>query len=111
MPRKKNVLPSYLLHQARGREPQARVRIEGRDYLLGRYGSEESRIRYGQIISQVAGGVSVDPLAKNRNEADSGLAVAELLLAFKLHCDSYYKTAERDVFNGAMRVIVSLESK
>ena len=45
MPRKKNVLPSYLLHKSSG---QARVRIDGRDHLR----SEESRGRYGQIISQ-----------------------------------------------------------
>ena len=106
MPRKKNVLPSYLLHKVRGREPQTRVRIDGRDYLLGRYGSEESRIKYGKLISQAAGGVSVDPLAKNHNDADSGLSVAELLLAFKRHADAYYskdgkKTAEVDCFNSA----------
>ena len=95
MPRKKNVLPSYLLYQVAGREPQARVRIGGKDYLLGPYGSEESRIKYGQLISQTGNGVSVDPLGNRgtvtRNEkADAGLSVAELLLAYKRHADAYY---------------------
>ena len=104
--RKKNVLPSYLLHKASG---QARVRINGREHLLGPYGSEERRIKYGKLNSQAAGGVSVDPLAKNHNDADSGLSVAELLLAFKRHADAYYskdgkKTAEVDCFNSASGV-------
>ena len=110
MPRKKNVLPSYLLHKMSG---QARVRINGRDHLLGPFGSEESRVKYGKLISQAAGGLSVDPLAKNHNTADSGLSVAELLLAFKRHADGYYckdgkKTAEVDCFKSAMRAVREL---
>ena len=108
MPRKKNVLPSYLLHRQSG---QARTRINGREYLLGHYGSEESRIKYGKLISQVAGGLCVDPLGKSHN-ADSGLSVAELLLAFKRHADTYYskagkKTAEVDCFNSARHASAS----
>ena len=115
MPRQKNAIPSYLLHTKSG---QARVRINGRDHLLGPYGSEESRIKYGRLISQAAGGLSVDPLANRgtvpRNaEADSGLSVAELLLAFKRHADGYYTkdgkpTAEVDCFNSAMRPVREL---
>ena len=105
MARKRNVLPSYLLHKASG---QARVRINGRDHLLGPFGSEESRVKYGQLISQFAGGLSVDPLITKSCPADSGLSVAELLLAFKNHADSYHQTAERDAFNGVMRVIREL---
>jgi hypothetical protein len=39
--RKPNVFPSYLLHKQSG---QARIRIGGKEFLLGEYGSEESRI-------------------------------------------------------------------
>ncbi|RLT11619.1 MAG: hypothetical protein DWI21_02370, partial [Planctomycetota bacterium] len=60
MPRQKNAIPSYLLHKKSG---QARVRIAGRDHLLGRYGSDESRIRYGELIAKFASGVPIDPLA------------------------------------------------
>ena len=119
MPRQKNAIPSYLLHKVSGREPQARVRIDGRDHLLGPYGSEESRIKYGKLISQVAGGLSVDPLAnrgtvpRNDADADSGLSVVELLLAFKRHADTYYAkngkpTAEVDCLNSAMRPVREL---
>ena len=115
MPRQKNPIPSYLLHKKSG---QARVRIAGREFLLGPYGSEESRIKYGKLISQSVGGLSVDPLANRgtvpRNaEADSGLSVSELLLAFKRHADGYYlkdgkPTAEVDCFNSAMRPVREL---
>ena len=118
MARKPNVLPSYLLHQASG---QARCRVNGKEHLLGEYGSEASRIRYGELISKVAGGLQIDPLAKsnrgtiprNDSEADSGPSVAELLLAFKAHAEGYYQkhgkpTAEVDCFASAMRPVREL---
>lgn len=118
MARKKNVLPSYLLHSSSG---QARVRIEGRDHLLGPYGSESSRIRYGELVAQVAGGLQIDPLAKsnrgslprNESEADSGPSVAELLWAFKTHAEGYYTkngkpTAEVHCFKSATRPVREL---
>ena len=63
MARKPNVVPSYLLHKQSG---QARVRINGRDYLLGPFGSEESRIRYGELIGKHAGGGPIDPIADSK---------------------------------------------
>ncbi len=41
--------PGYLLHKVTG---QARVRIQGRDYYLGRHNSPESWKRYRQLIAQ-----------------------------------------------------------
>jgi hypothetical protein len=93
MPRKKNVLPSYLLHKVNGREPQARVRIAGKEFLLGRYGSEESRIRYGELIAKFASGVPIDPLAAGSNrgtDADPGPSIAELIVAFLSHAETHY---------------------
>jgi integrase len=119
MARKNNVLPSYLLYSQSG---QARTRIDGRDHLLAPYRSEESRIRYAQLIAQVAGGLPVDPLGggsnrgslpRNESEADSGPSVAELLLAFKTHAEAYYvkggkKTAEVNCFASAIRPVRKL---
>ena len=116
MARKPNVLPSYLLHSQSG---QARCRIDGKDHLLGPYGSDESRIRYAELVSKSAAGLSVDPLGNRgrlpRNETgeDPGPSVAELLLAFKRHADGYYvvdgkPTAEVDCFNSAMRPVREL---
>ncbi len=54
MASKPNVFPSYLRHSS----GQARIRVDGRDVMLGLYGSDESRIKYGQLVAKLAGGVS-----------------------------------------------------
>jgi hypothetical protein len=93
MARKPNVFPSYLLHKQSG---QARVRIDGKDFLLGEFGSEESRIRYGELIAKHAGGVQIDPFTKPKrgssstNEPEAGLTINELVLAFMRHADAHY---------------------
>jgi len=46
MARKMNSIPSYFRHSS----GQARVRVDGRDILLGPYDSKESRIRYAEIV-------------------------------------------------------------
>ena len=86
MARKPNVFPSYLRHSS----GQARIRVNGRDIMLGLYGSDESRVKYGQLIAKLAGGVPLDPLADSQRgkvsrhdpEADPGPTVGELCLAF-----------------------------
>ena len=60
MSRKRSSVPAYLLHKPTG---QARCRIAGRDFYLGLYGSDESRIKYGQLVANLVGGVHLDPLA------------------------------------------------
>ena len=94
MARKPNVFPSYLHHKQSG---QARVRINGRDYLLGPYGSDESRIEYGKLIANLAGGIPIDPIADSkrgrlpRNESDDpGPSVGELCLVFLKHAEKHY---------------------
>jgi integrase len=88
MTRVRNVLPSYLLHKSSG---QARCRIDGKDHLLGVYGSEESRIRYGELVARFAGGLKIDPSAGKKSAApDCGPSVAELMLAFMKHAEGYY---------------------
>jgi integrase len=116
MPRKKNVLPSYLLHKVAGREPQARVRINGRDYLLGPYGSEQSRIRYAELITEFAAGVPVDPIAdSNRGTEtdDPGPSVAALILAFLAYAEQHYikngaPTSEQHCIRAAVRPLREL---
>ncbi|MFM7867759.1 MAG: hypothetical protein ACKPHU_26390 [Planctomycetaceae bacterium] len=83
MARRSNVCPSYLLHQPTG---QARVRINGKDYYLGEYGSEESRVRYGEIIAKYASGQALEPFSGARKatgcSAECGLTTNEVVLAF-----------------------------
>ena len=63
MTRKRSSLPAYLLHKPTG---QARCRIAGKDHYLGLYGSESSRLKYGQLVAMLAGGVPIDPLAASK---------------------------------------------
>ena len=88
MARQSSILPAYLHHKSTG---QARCRIAGKDHYLGPYGSEASRIKYGELIAKLAGGgVTFDPLAGSKSgsrlpqlnsEADSGPTVGELCLS------------------------------
>ena len=118
MARKSNVVPSYLLHKQSG---QARVRINGRDHLLGPYGSDDSINGYGQLIANMAGGAVVDPLAGSKRgntttiepEADPGPSVNELCLAFLRHAQTHYVkngrlTSEVDILKSVMRPLVEL---
>jgi len=117
MARKANVFPSYLLHKQSG---QARVRIKGRDYLLGEYGSECSRIAYGELIAKHAGGVPIDPIAPAnrgrlpRNESDDpGPSVGELCLVFLRHADQHYmkdgeQTSEVHILKSVIRPLNEL---
>lgn len=118
MPRQKNAIPSYLLHKRSG---QARVRIHGRDYLLGPYGSEESRIRYGELIAKFASHVPVDPLAAGSNRGtirgtdsdDPGPSIAELIVAFLEHAKTHYvkngePTSEQHCIRAAVRPLREL---
>ena len=91
MPRQKNPIPSYLLHKKSG---QARVRIAGREFLLGPFGSEASRIRYGELVAKCASGVPFDPLAAGSNRGtdsdDPGPSIAELIVAYLSHVAQHY---------------------
>jgi len=81
MARKSNPIPSYLRHSS----GQARVRVDGRDILLGEYNSKESRVRYAEIVAQVVSGQSVEtPTAKRSKpvETDSRLTVNGLVAAY-----------------------------
>lgn len=118
MARRPNVFPSYLLHKQSG---QARVRINGRDFLLGEYGSEASRIAYGELIAKFAGGVPIDPIAnskrgrlpRNEPEQDSGPSVGELCLIFLRHAEGHYvkngrHTSEISVLKSVIRPLNEL---
>lgn len=86
MPRRKSLVPGYLLHKPTG---QARVRIDGRDHYLGPFGSDESRRKYGDLIAARCGGNVADPLPATGPQ-DTGPTVGEIILAFLRHAETYY---------------------
>ena len=94
MARTKNVNPSYLLHSQSG---QARIRIDGREHLLpGPYGSDESRIAYGQLIARHASGLPIESFSdsnrgKNSTKSEvAGPTVSEICLSFWTHAQTHY---------------------
>ncbi len=118
MPRQKNPIPSYLLHKKSG---QARVRIAGREFLLGPFGSEASRIRYGELVAKCASGVPIDPLAASSNRGmnrgtdatDPGPSIAELIVAYLSHVEQHYvkngePTSEQWLIRSAMKTLSAL---
>jgi len=80
-------VPTYGLHKPTG---QARCYIHGKSHYLGKYGSEESRIRYGELVAKVVSGQQVDPFVTKSADPESGLTINELVLAFRRHAAQHY---------------------
>jgi integrase len=78
-------IPSYRKHSS----GQARVSINGRDYLLGPYNSQESKAKYKRLIGEwIASGESC-----SFGIPPEQLTVSQLLLAYLNHVKNYYGTA------------------
>ena len=75
------VVPAPSHHKASG---QAVVRLNGHDFYLGPYGSAKAKAEYDQLIA--------DWLAHGRQlpNRNTGLSVAELIVAFVNHAEAYY---------------------
>ena len=71
--------PAYTLHKATG---QARVRINGKDHYLGRFGSPESRDEYDRLIGQ---------WCRGQDHEAQRLTVDGLALLYVGHADQYYR--------------------
>jgi len=97
--------PKYALHKATG---QARVRINGKSIYLGEYGSEESRRRYDEIVTE--------HMKATLNVSFHKLTIAQLCLAYVKHAKSYYVkngriTSEVSNIQVALRPLVKLYGK
>ncbi len=67
---------------------QARVTLNGKDFLLGPYGSPESIQAYHQIIAEWEAAGRSPLFRSNANET----TIAEVAAAFVKHCSAYYGT-------------------
>lgn len=101
-----NRVPSYRLHRQSG---QAIVTLNGRDILLGKHNTPESRRRYDQVIAEwIANGRRLtDPVR--------ALAIAELIELYWDHCKTYYRqagskepTGELNMIRHALRPLLAL---
>lgn len=112
MARKANPIPSYLRHSS----GQARVRVDGRDILLGEYNSKESRVRYAEIVAKLVSGQAVQkPTAKRgqSSQPDPGMTVNELVVAYLSWADGHFvkngkPTSEIHCLKSAVKPLVEL---
>ena len=85
-PRKTRV-PSYRLHKPTG---LAVVRLTGRDFYLGRYGSPESHDRYNRLIAEwLANQHQIAHQGRPSGDV-SDITINELILAYWQHVEQYY---------------------
>lgn len=91
MPRLTTRPPAYVHHRPSG---QARVRLGGRDFYLGPYGSEESRREYDRVVAEWLAAGRQAPTrpatAAGSRVAPDGMTVTELVAAYWRFADGYY---------------------
>jgi integrase len=80
MPRPRNSVPSIRPHSS----GQARVTIEGKDYLLGKFGSPEAEEAYRRILAQWL--AREGPFAP----ADEPITITEVIAGYWLYAEKYY---------------------
>jgi len=103
-------VPTYGHHKPTG---QARCYVAGKSVYLGKYGSEESLICFGEIVAKVISGRNVDPFVTKSADPEAGLTINELVLAFMRHADGHYvkngePTSEIHCLKAATRPLVEL---
>ena len=107
MPAKLRKPPAYRLHKPSG---QAVVRIDGRDYYLGRHGTEPSLEAYRRLIAEWATSPRPHPAA-SRSIVGVDLTVNELVVTYwDKHVVGYYTkhgrpTSEVDNIRQALRFL------
>ena len=108
MPRLAKV-PAYCCHKPSG---QARVRFNGKDYYLGRFGSPESRQAYAKLVAEnVRPGADIRP--SNECGGYPDLSVNEMFVRYLEHARAYYvsngkPTSEIYNMKAAMRSVRAL---
>jgi len=90
-PRKNGTGYSYRRHKSSGQAVVSLPRGDGtyKDYLLGEYGSRQSKAEYHRILAewQARGG---------RVEAHADITIAELLVTYRRWAKSYYRDSDGD---------------
>ena len=81
-------IPSYRLHKPTG---LAVVRLNSRDFYLGKHGTPESRSEYERLIAEWLANNRQLPAQAGRDKAAStNLTMNELLIAYWRHAETYY---------------------
>jgi integrase len=113
MPKLANRLPQVRLHKPSG---QARVRIDGREIYLGKFGSAEAKERYDQVVAEWLANQRRLP-ARPAAEESQGTTVGEVLIAFWSHAIVHYRdpdgsqTGEARNYRDAVRPLRQLYNR
>jgi len=100
MPKLSNVqVPSYRLHKQSG---QAIVTLSGRDVLLGRYNTSESRETYNRVVAEWLAAGRQPPAEQH------DITIAEVVAAFRKHARVYYRQADGSLSTEVMNLDVAL---
>ncbi|HEY1686396.1 MAG TPA: site-specific integrase [Tepidisphaeraceae bacterium] len=92
-------VPAYSHHKASG---QAVVWISGNCKYLGKHGTKESREKYDRFIGEwLAAGRQLTP-------APEALTIAELMVAYLRHCQSYYRNSDGTMSREIERVKLAI---
>ncbi len=76
-------VPSYRKHSS----GQARVTINGKDHLLGKYGSAASKEAYGRLVAEFSASASTQTFGK----VPEAILLEDVLLAYIKHAKQYYR--------------------
>jgi integrase len=86
-------IPSYRLHKPTG---QAVVRLDGRDFYLGKHGSEASQESYRRLIAEwLTNGQQPPPHSAHPVAVrETSLSVNELILAYWRYAEQHYRNSD-----------------
>lgn len=95
-------VPSYRLHKASGR---AVVTINGKDYYLGKHGSQESKVAYNRLIREWEGSGRALTFGHDQQQ----VTIAMLIFDYQEYCRSEFpasgRTSEADRVGYATRFL------
>ena len=96
-------IPSYRLHKPTG---LAVVRLDGRDFYLGKYGTPESHGKYERLIAEWLANPQQLPVA-DQGGTQRQLSVNEIFLAYWGHAESYYRKHGKPTTQlGVVRLVI-----
>jgi integrase len=71
------------------------VRLNGRDFYLGKYGSPESRQEYNRLVAEwLSHGRQIRPSTTAMGAVAGGITLAEVCLRYLAHVDGYYRATD-----------------
>ena len=82
-----SVLPKYCRKRCKGRADRAFVKIDGKQIMLGVYGSDESREKYAELVG-------ANQQKKTELEVSAMPTVAEVLVAYLTQARRYYAQSD-----------------